>query len=143
MINEHFLTICLHDVNKPIECEMRYCNLSHAVEITWNDNKIMILNPKRSMGKTKAGKNDPLVRYLYGTRNGTLPSSRYLLTVNCGFRIPFINLLDVTNHIEHFSFKINHEQQIKIDEFIDNLPISALYPTKDFLLEKTEVQITS
>ena len=138
MKTEHVLNICLHNSNKEIECSIRFIKASHSVEIKWNNSTVEIDCAMRSMGKTHTGNNDPLVRYVYGTGNKGQKATRYLLTVNCGFRIPLFNLLDIANQVEHFSFQIDHEQQIKLDEFIDNLPIMEQYPTEDYLFVKNE-----
>ena len=112
-------------------------NSNGSVEITYDNLQFVIKKAKRSMGKTKLGNPDPLVRHLYGIADGPLPR-RYMLTVNCGFRIPKIYMMDLTSEVELFSCTIDHEEQLKIDEFIDDMLIPEQYPTGDWLQVKKE-----
>ncbi len=128
-----FFKIFFRNSIKNTAFQMRFEPLSNSVEITWNDKMIEIMNPKRSMGKTRGGNPDPLVRYVYGSGNQALNSGQFLLIVNCGLKIPHIKLVSITDQFEHFSIRIDHEEQIMIDEFIDSLPIKEQYLPEEFL----------
>ena len=133
MNKAYFLKIFFTNSIKETVCQLQFNPLSNSIQIKWNDKMIEIMSPKRSMGKTRAGHPDPLVRFLYGAGNEEQNPGQFLLTVNCGLKIPNFKLVNITDEFEHFSIQIDHEEQIRIDEFIDSLPIEAQYLPKDYL----------